>query len=312
MAEFGHERTSALPNNYESASSVDDMKIPPDEWFQQVNREFREQNIAVRQRPFLALDRYCKDFRVLALMFDSAPSKAIFDWFYSNTKPESHHIGSLFTGAFYYDACFWPVDIPVGYGQFKLEAPDSLRGIPSSLKRELMLESKDARSFALFWVDCIDYGYGFDDIQKTNCISPFSKSLMMNADRELRASISQLLEHRPNPKAAMSARMATEIYLKAFLVQKAGLSETEVKAFNHRLNDLLKECRRIEPNHDVLKIESDLTVFPAIHERYTGGDLPHAVLWSTYVIAQYSATSVVRSFTDRDTRAQLRHIPNVL
>lgn len=291
---------------------MDDMKIPPDEWFQQVNREFREQNIAVRQRPFLALDRYCKDFRVHALMFDSAPAKAIFDWFYSNTKPESHHIGSLFTGAFYYDACFWPVDIPVGYGQFKLEAPDSLRGMSDSLKRELMSAPKDAWSFAQFWADCLDYGYGLDDIKKANSIAPFAVSLMTNADRELRASISQLLEHRPNPKAAMSARMATEMYLKAFLAQKAGLSETEVKAFNHRLNDLLKECRRIAPNYDVLKIESDLTVFPAIHERYTGEDLPHSVLWSTYGIAQYSAASIVRSFTDRDTRAQLRQTPNAL
>lgn len=288
------------------------MKIPPEEWFQQVNREFREQNVDVRRRPFLALDRYCKDFRVRALMFDSAPAKAIFEWFYSNTKPESHHIGSLFTGAFYYDACFWPVDIPAGYGQFKLEAPDSPRRMSASLKQALMSVPRDAWSYALFWADCLDYGYGFNDIQKTNGFSSFGMSLLINADRELKASISQLLEHRPNPKAAMSARMAVEMYLKVFLVQKGGLSEAEVKAFNHRLNDLLKECRRIAPSYDILKIESDLTVFPAIHERYTGEDLPHTALWAAYGIAQYSAASVVRSFTDRDTRAQLRQSPNAL
>jgi len=245
-------------------------------------------------------------------MFDSAPAKAIFEWFYSNTKPESHHIGSLFTGAFYYDACFWPVDIPAGYGQFKLEAPDSPRRMSASLKQALMSVPRDAWSYALFWADCLDYGYGFNDIQKTNGFSSFGMSLLINADRELKASISQLLEHRPNPKAAMSARMAVEMYLKVFLVQKGGLSEAEVKAFNHRLNDLLKECRRIAPSYDILKIESDLTVFPAIHERYTGEDLPHTALWAAYGIAQYSAASVVRSFTDRDTRAQLRQSPNAL
>jgi HEPN domain-containing protein len=137
-------------------------------------------------------------------------------------------------------------------------------------------------------------------------------SLLINADRELKAAISQLLERHPNPKAAMSARMAVEMYLKSFLIQKAGLSAAEVKAFNHRLNDLLKECRRIMPNHDILKIESDLTAFPAIHERYTGNDLPHTTLWAAYGIAQYSATSVVRSFTNRDNRAQLRKPPDTL
>lgn len=167
----------------------------------------------------------------------------------------------------------------------------------------------DAWHYAQFWADCIDYAYGFDDIQKTNSFSPFGMSLLVNADRELKASISQLLEHHPNPKAAMSARMALEMYLKAFLVQRTGLAEAEVKAFSHRLSSLLAECRHIAPNHDIVKIESNLTVFPEIQERYTGGSLPPTALWAAYYIAQYSAASVIRSFTDRDTRAQL-HAPS--
>lgn len=288
------------------------MKIPSEEWFQQVNREFREQDIQVRQRPFLALERYCKDYRVHSIALNSTPANAIFDWFYANTKPESHHIGPLFTGAFYYDACFWPVEIPVGYGRFKLEAPDSLRGMSDSLKRELVSVPRDTWSYALFWVDCLDYGYGFDEVRKTGRLNPFAMSLITNADRELRASISQLIDHRPNSKAAMSSRMAVEMYLKAFLAHEAGLSETEVKAFNHRLSDLVKECGRIAPNHDLMKIEGDLAVFPAIHERYTGDEISHVVLWRAYGVAQYSAASVIRSFTDRDTRAQLQQPKNAL
>ena len=287
------------------------MKIPDENWFQQINREFREQNIDVRQRPFQALDRYCKDFNVRALMFDSAPANKIFEWFYANTKPESHHIGALFTGSFYYDTCFWPVDIPVGFGRFKLEAPDCLRGMSTNLKRELMTVPRDAWSYTLFWVDCLDYGYGFDDILQTNSFSSLGMSLLTNADRELKAAISQLLERHPNSKAAMSSRMAVEMYLKAFLVQKAGLPEAKIKAFGHRLNDLLKECRCIAPDHDILKIENDLAIFPGIHERYTGEDLPHTALWAAYSLAQYSATAVVRSFTDRDIRAQFCMPQNV-
>lgn len=282
------------------------MKIPPEDWFQWVNREFREQDVAVGQRPFLALDRYCKDFRVRALPFDAPAAKAIFDWFSSNTKPESHHIGALFTGAFYYDASFWAVDIPIGYGRFKLDAPNSLRGMPHHVKQELMTHARDAWSYVQFWVDCLDYAYGFDDIQKDPACAPFGLALLENADRELRAAISQLLEHRPNPKAAMSARMATEMYLKAFLVQKSGFTEADVKKFNHRLRDIVRECARVASGHDIVKIENDLNVFPEIHERYTGTDVPAAALWRAYGLAQYCGAAFTRSFSDRDTRSQFQ------
>ena len=55
------------------------MEIPSDEWLERVNREFRANDVDVRRRPFLALDRYCTDYRVKALSFDSGPTKQIFD-----------------------------------------------------------------------------------------------------------------------------------------------------------------------------------------------------------------------------------------
>lgn len=282
------------------------MEIPSDEWIERVNREFRANDVDVRRRPFLALDRYCTDYRVKALSFDSTPAKRIFEWFYTNTKPESHHIGSLFTGAYYYDACFWPVDIPVGYGQFKLEAPDSLRGMSSQMKQDLLTVPRDAWSYVLFWVYCLDYAFGFDDMNKSPTLNTFGTALLRNADRELRAAISQLLEHRPNSKAAMSSRMAVEIFLKAFLVLKTGLTEEGAKSLGHDLAALVRECSRVAPDHDLLKIERDLPMFPSIHERYTGQDIPNPLLWGTYGIAQYTAGSTVRSFTDRDSRSQMQ------
>lgn len=46
-------------------------------------------------------------------------------------------------------------------------------------------------------------------------------------------------------------------------------------------------------------------------KRYTGDDLPHTALCAAYGIAQYTATAVVRSFTNRDARAQLGKPPSV-
>lgn len=282
------------------------MKIPDDTWLSKVNLDFRSANVDVKQRPFLALDRYCQDFGVISISFDSLAANKIFDWFQENTKPEAHHIGSMFTGAYYYDACFWPVDIPIGYGHFRLEAQDCLRGMSVKLKADLMTAPRDALRYASFWVDCLDYAYGFDEMTELNKDPAFAFLLLKNADRELRAAVAQLLETHPNSKAAMSARMAVEMYLKAFLVYTANYSEQQVKTFSHQLADLTKECRKLAPAHDILRIEPDLTVFPAIYERYTGDEIPNPMLWAAYGVAQYTAASLVRGFTDRDTRPQLK------
>lgn len=288
------------------------MENPSDEWLDRINREFRAQNVDVRHRPVFALDRYCKDFGVQSLMFNSPQAKRIFDWFCKNTKPESHHAGSLFTGVFYYDACFWAVDIPIDYGRFQIEAPDCLRGMSSRLKQDMMSIAKDASNYLLFWVDCLDYAFGFEDMNKNTTLNSFGAALLQNGDKELRAAVSQLLEHRPNSKAAMSSRMAVELFLKGFLALRAGLTEPLVKSFSHDLKALIERCRSVTPQHDLLKIEQELSVFPEVHKRYTGGDESNQTIWAAYRVAQYTATSTIRSFTNRDTRPQFQSKPKAL
>ena len=282
------------------------MTTPTEEWFQTLNRKFREQDTDVRQRPFLALDSYCKDFNVKALAMNSAPAKAIFDWFYSNTKPEAHHIGSLFTGVYYYDTCFWPLDVFITYGSVTMDALASLQSMSASMKEAVMSVPNDAWSYIYTWANSVDYAYGFDDMEKMlPAEAVYARSLLANADRELRAAIAQLLEHRPNAKASMSCRMATEIFLKVFLVLKAGKSETQIKAFSHSLDKLIDEIRKLDQEHDLLSIEGELSVFPAISDRYTGDELTLPSLWRTYLVSLHVAAAVIRSFTDRDIRSSV-------
>lgn len=215
-------------------------------------------------------------------------------------------MGSLFTGVFYYDSCFWPVDVFVGYGQYQLNALDSLQAMASPTKDELMSRPETAWPYVLTWANSVDYGYGIEDLDKTlPADAVLARSLLENADRELRAAVAQLLEHRPNTKAAMSCRMATEIFLKAFLVLKAKLSEPEIRAFNHYLDKLLFKVREIDAGHDALKIEQQLTAFPTISDRYTGAELAPRALWLAYEIALHVAAAVIRSFTDRNLRAAI-------
>jgi HEPN domain-containing protein len=282
------------------------MIIPSQDWLKALNVEFRTQNISVRQRPFLAIDRYCKDFNVPTLALDSQPAEAISEWFFANTEEEAHHVGNLFRGVFYYDTCFWPVDIFIAFGHPAHDTFSSLKTMSASMKGEMMSGSSDVRnSYLLSWSNCVDYGYGFDDMQKELTANSYAHSLLENADRELRASISQLLECPPNAKAAMSCRMAVEIFLKAFLVLRAGLSERAIIAHNHNLNKLLESVRAIEPNSELLNVEASLSIFPEIKDRYTGNELSAVTLWESYCIALHIGAVVARSFTNRNIRSSV-------
>ena len=278
-----------------------------EDWLKALNREFRTQGLAVGQRPFIAWMRYGQDFNIQGLSLDSEIVEEIFNWFRTNTKPEAHQLGSLFTGAFYYDTCFWPVDIYIAYGEVRLDSLSSLQDMPESVREEMMTDSGDAWGYAITWANTLDYAYGFDDMRKLRqAKSSFGLLLLENANRELQTAVSQLLEsRRPNSKAAMSCRMATEIFLKAFLVLKANLTEKEIIAFSHHLHKSLAKVRELYPGHELLAIESEISVFPEIKDRYTGGELSSETLWEMYCVTLHVASFVMRSLTSRNALRQL-------
>jgi hypothetical protein len=253
-----------------------------EKWLQALNGKFRDQGIEVGQRPFLAFIQYGQDFKIQGLDFGSEEAKAIFNWYKENTQPEAHQMGSLFTSVFYYDTCFWPVDVFNAYGTISLEGLLSLRDMPESVKDAMRADPEQLRRYRSTWINSVDYAYGFSDMQATLPTTSdddrYARKLLKNADHKLRAAISQMLEPHPNTEAAMSCRMATEIFLKVFLVIIAKLSDEQIRKFGHKLQKLLAKIRELYPEHELLTIESKIEIFPKISDRYTGADLSPTVL----------------------------------
>ena len=94
-------------------------------WLVAANERFRQLNIPPKRRPFEALRELSVSQR-LSIGLNSPAAEKVFKWFLAHTQPGSHAIGALFTGVFYYDACFWPVTVPVFYGRVQLNAFDAL------------------------------------------------------------------------------------------------------------------------------------------------------------------------------------------
>lgn len=255
-------------------------------------------------RPFKALQELSAEFGV-SINLSSATARSVFEWFKKRSTPEAHQIGSLFTGSLFFDACFWPVSIPVAYGNFALNPLEALETMPDPVKNDLCASTYDLQVYMLYWADCVDYGYGFDDVHKLQPLSPLAMSFLANADRELRAAVAQVITPKPNYKGSLAARMATEIFLKAFLIAKLNFTEREVKEFRHDIPRIAKTCHEIMPLEAFETIIDLAHLFPLVDSRYTGGEQKPSEVWNSISLCQVGAAAVIREFSDRDIRSPL-------
>ena len=277
-----------------------------EKWLENTNEEFRKNDIPHRQRPWLAWGEWAK-YTGMPIAMNDEVVKNIFDWFEKNTKAGSQHMGPLYTGAYYYDSCIWPVFIPIGYGTVKLDARDSLKTMPESIVERLWNDRDKVLEYVSIWSDCVDYAFGLDDLKKKVGFGTFAQELLNSGDQQLKATVALLLQDRPNSKATESARMSTEMFLKAFLAAKAGLTEQEAKdKIKHDLEKALNRCLAFDTTSELKVIQPLLNVFPDIGDRYKGTDKPPRDLWRAYAIAQSVGTIVTRTLSGRDVRKTIR------
>lgn len=286
------------------------MSVPV-EWLKKINQEFRDAGIEPRKRPWEALSRYSTEFRI-SFTLSSSIATAIFEYFESQSKPGAHHIGCLYESIYFFDAEFWTVSIPTAYGTVRLDAVNSLQEMPETLKEELISTPKTAWDFVLYWADCIDYGMGISDLSKSNNLDPFGYQLLMAADQELRSAVSQLKEKRPDSRVLLTCRTATEIFLKAYIALKVGLTERQAKDIGHDLKKAFDLFLETSGYVEWAVLKSKLDVFPSIRERYNGQSRPSADLWNGFALAQSIGAVIVREKTGRNTIAQVLSSNNAM
>lgn len=279
-------------------------KIELEKWLVSANARYRSEEIPHKHRPFKAMSDFTRELKC-SLALGSPICNTIFEWFRKNSPPRAHEMGSLFTGAFYFDACFWPLFIPYGYGTFTLNPLDCLETMPEAVKEQLIISNKDMGLLTLYWADCLDYGYGFDDIQKLKPITERALLFIDNGHRELIGAIAQLATERPNTKAILSLRLAIEIFLKALLIQERNLTDKDLKKLNHSLSTVACECFNQTQIPEFKIVASTVDTFPEVSERYDGQERTLSEVWHAILVAQTAATAVVRKYSDRDVRHQM-------
>ena len=178
--------------------------------------------------------------------------------------------------------------------------------MPEQIKRELLSTPETAWDFVVFWADCVDYGLGISELSAQSVLDPFGRQLLMAADQELRSAISQLKENRPNERALMTCRMATEIFLKAYIALKVGLTEKQAREFGHNLDKLFDRFLECSGYLNWEVARNKLEVFPSVQDRYSEQSHPAANLWTGFALAQSIGTLIVREKSGRNTISQIR------
>lgn len=273
-------------------------------WLTSTNARYRADELPPRHRPFRALSDFSREFKC-SISLDSPLAQSIFDWFYKHSQTGAHATGALFTGAFYFDACFWPLYIPIGFGTFSLNALNCLETMPQSIKEHISQSREDLWDLALYWADCCDYAYGIDDVNKEGKLNAKALAFIQNGDRELAGAIAQLVSPRPNAKAILALRMACEIVLKTLLIQERNLTDQQLKKLSHKIEDIAAECFAITHAPEFDAVTKAGGIFPEVSDRYEGIERKLSEVWNALCVTQIAATAVIRQYTDRDMRSQL-------
>jgi hypothetical protein len=283
-----------------------DHAIEPDDgWLENINEEFRAREIPHAQRPWEAWREWSMQLGISTSMGDPSV-KRIFEWFKENTKDGSQNIGSMYVGTFYYDACFWPVTVPLVFGTVKLVAQNSLATMPSPIRNSLFRNVAARDLFIKTWSECLDYGLGIGEVLAENDTS-FFQQLLRSADGQLNATATLLHEPRPNPKALESARMATEMFLKAYLARNVALTDDDARrTLGHNLERVVHRIIHHDNVSELAVILGDLHIFPDVGDRYQGTARSSAELWQGYQIAQFVGATLVRTCSGRDSRTSIR------
>lgn len=278
---------------------------PKEEWLKLINEEFRKADIHPRQRPFRAIEAFSREFNC-SVYIPSNTADVIFEWFKKNTPEGSQIIGALFRGVYYFDSVFWPVYIPIAYGQVQINAFSSLETMSEDSKKQIEADKMELGNYVLLWVDCLDYAYGYDDLLHDSRFTGLAGNFMRSGNKELTAAVAMLLQHRPQAKAIESCRMGVEMFLKSVIVANLRWSEEQVKRrISHNLNKAASEVASVTNNDEIKKLGPEYSFFPDIDERYSGRDWKPIDLWKGYCLVQATAAIFTRMYSDRDTHSQI-------
>jgi hypothetical protein len=230
--------------------------------------------------------------------------KSILEFFGKNARIQGPSIGPKAAGLYYHDDCFWKMVVPTIFGRVKAHPTDWLMDVPKSIRFGIKHSNRHFMDYAKVWADCFDFAYGTDDFLRRRQPNNFGEKLLSSGKQFLDATVSMLLEPNPNSGAFLQSRMASEMFLKAFIYFNDGnkLDANQAKNIGHKLVEALKKCQSLPKSGEFRYVSNLDGLYPAISDRYEGQKYGNQSLWDGYKAAVFIGATLTRSITDRNTQ----------
>lgn len=266
-------------------------------WIESKNEELRKLDVPVERRPYIILRNWSAETGMLFMGRDSKMAEDVFTW-YEEKYTDVKSISGEFKSVFYIDSEFWQLSIPIIYGTVKVDPFACLVNMPNSLKDELFANADCAQDYISFWVDCMDYAYGFQHILSSDKINPDGLPFFKAADQNLKLATTHFYNRVNNSVVVWNCRDALERYMKALIGFEIGLSEKEARNIGHDLDEAFKRLLEIPGNEQLEALADELNVYPEYKKNtYDRVELDRLTEWRCFRFSQHMGAHVVLKFT---------------
>lgn len=218
-------------------------------------------------------------------------------------RPIDKHEGGVHLGFFMFRDLFSRLYVPVVLGSPNVDFV-TLLDLSDDQKRWMSTDAEAMARFEDQAFDLFDFGYGCMEFGHTHPVTDRSKELIYRAHVQLEAAAATATGAYDYRGTLQSALLGTELALKAGLACN-GYSDDNLRLkIGHDVVKAAKALGECEANFDADRVTNAVRTFPSFAQSRYGGPQPdRREMGHILMKAQFIASEVTRTFTDRNLRA---------
>ena len=217
-------------------------------------------------------------------------------------RPKDMQEGGIHLGFFMFRDLFARLYVPIIFGAPEVDFV-KLLDLSDDQKAWMGDGDEAIRRFEDQSLDLFDFGYGYMEFGHTREVHEEAKNLIYRSHVYLEAAAATATSAFDFRGTVQSALLGAELALKAGLASNGIDEKTLRNRFGHDLKKAALELGRLELNFDADRVCRAVSDFPHFAQSRYNGLIPTRIETGHILMkAQYVASEVTRTFTDRDIR----------
>jgi hypothetical protein len=220
-------------------------------------------------------------------------------------RPSDLWMPPMHVGAFMFRDVFFPLRIPIIYGQPMINPADFLVDVPDTQKRWLFDDQQISLTYFDQVIDLLDFVYGLDDLRKRRTLPAKTVEWWYLAKQQIEAAAATALGSFSKYAIVQNCCIATELLLKGALMAK-GVDENTLKKkeYGHNLENLANKIADQVPGLDRATMILVVQKLPNyVKSRYEAENFSRLDLGNFLMNTQFISGEVLRQFSKRNFRA---------